>query len=77
MGMDPIGAKETLELVFEIQGDGKSVKRGKFKFFQKAVDDFLEACKDLETGNFEDDGVTKKKFKVRLQRSSVRKKLED
>ena len=75
MGMDPIGGKETLELVFEVHGDGRGVKRGKFKDLQKAIEDFFDACKDLETGYDNDDG-SKKKLKVRLHRSSVRKQPE-
>ena len=70
MGMDPIGEKESLELVFEIHGDGKAVKRPKFKLFHDQIEAFLEACKDLDTGN----GT---KIKIRLHRSSVRKKLDE
>ena len=70
MGMDPIGAKETLELVFEVHGDGKDVKRAEFKLFQAEIEKFLEACKDLQSGNGS-------KIRVRVHRSSVRKKLDD
>ena len=70
MGMDPIGANETLELVFEVHGDGKKVKRSNFKLFQVEIENFLEACKNLDAG----DGS---KIRVRVHRSGVRKKLDD
>lgn len=68
MGMDPLDNKETLEVIFELHGP---VNAAKLKDFQKAINDFLGACKDIDNGV-----EAGKKLKVRVHRTGVRKKLD-
>lgn len=68
MGMDPLDNKETLEVVFELQGP---INAAKLKEFQTKVNDFLGACAAVDNGV-----EAGKKLKVRVHRTGVRKKFE-
>lgn len=72
MGMDPIEKEEAYEITVSIEGP---VKKKGFRDLQKALDAFIDACANVETGYF-DTSVTppvKLKALVRQSRGGVRK----
>jgi|SoiMethySBSTD1v2_1073268.scaffolds.fasta_scaffold1043287_2 hypothetical protein len=68
MGMDPLDNKETLEVIFELNGP---INSAKLKEFQTKINDFLAACALVDNGV-----EAGKKLKLRVHRTGVRKKLD-
>ena len=66
MGMDPLSNNEDIELTIVLEGP---IKKAKLREFQKAVNNFLDACEAI------DDGMGGgRKLQVRTSRFTVRKR---
>ena len=66
MGMDPLANDEDFELTIVLQGP---IKKAKFRDFQTAINNFLDACALIDDGH-----GGGRKLQVRAHRSNVRKR---